>query len=76
MIIIGKTLVPICVMRIILTSFTGAVHNTSHVHLHDGFGCVSYVKLVKKIENFSYLVDSKYDRQVDLLKAKIKNFST
>jgi hypothetical protein len=45
---IGKTLVPICVMRIILTQFTGAVQDTGYVHLHDSFGCDSYVKLVEK----------------------------
>jgi len=44
----GKTLVPICVMRIILNLFTGAIQDTGHVLSHDGFGCVSYVKLVEK----------------------------
>jgi len=46
--IIDKTLVPVCVMRIILTPFTGAIQDTGHVQLHDGFGCVIYVKLVEK----------------------------
>jgi hypothetical protein len=45
---LGKTLVPNCVMGITLTPFTGAIQDTGQVQSHDGFGCVSYVKLFEK----------------------------